>query len=100
MGDWYALYAYASEYRLAREVFRYARCGVGSSSDIEEVEKLLTEWNDLYAARMALRKSIYHVDQDSEHGTPKADKQAADDRQSENGSDRVEIAEKTGTSNI
>lgn len=53
MGDWYLSYAYKPEYRMARELFRFAISGIRSSTDIEEVEELLKEWTNVYESRMA-----------------------------------------------
>lgn len=69
MGDWFLNYAYKPEYRLARELFRFARVGIGQSTDIEEVEKLLEEWTELFESRMALNK----VKADDEHSTKHRD---------------------------
>ena len=51
IGDWFLLYAYTPEYRLARELFRFAKSGIGSSTENEEVEQLLKEWNTVYESR-------------------------------------------------
>ncbi len=52
IGDRFLLYAYKPEYRLARELFRYAQDGIRSSTDIDEVQELLKEWNGIYESRM------------------------------------------------
>lgn len=52
VGDKFLFYAYKPEYRLARELFRFAKSGMGSSTEIEEVEELLKEWTGLYESRM------------------------------------------------
>ena len=53
VGDRFLMYAYKPEYRLARELFRFAKSGIRSSTEIEEVEELLNEWNGIYKSRMA-----------------------------------------------
>ena len=53
VGDWFLLYAYKPEYRLARELFRFAQSGIRSSIDNQEVEELLKEWAGIYESRMA-----------------------------------------------
>ena len=53
VGDRFLMYAYKPEYRLARELFRFAQSGIRSSTEIEEVEELLKEWTGIYESRMA-----------------------------------------------
>lgn len=53
VGDWFLLYAYKPEYRLARELFRFAKAGIRSSTENEEVEELLKEWARIYESRTA-----------------------------------------------
>ena len=52
VGDSFLFYAYKPEYRLARELFRFAKSGIASSTGIDEVEKLLEEWAGIYESRM------------------------------------------------
>lgn len=53
VGDRFLSYAYKPEYRMARELFRFAQSGVRTSTDIEEVEELLKEWTGTYESRTA-----------------------------------------------
>ena len=53
VGDRFISYAYEPEYRLARELFRFAQIGIRSTTDMDEVEELLREWNEIYDTRMA-----------------------------------------------
>ena len=57
VGDRFLMYAYKPEYRLARDLFRFAKSGITSSTEIDEAEELLKEWNGIYDSRMADRKS-------------------------------------------
>ena len=57
VGDRFLTYAYKPEYRLARELFRFAKSGITSSTEIDEIEELLKEWNGIYDSRMADKKS-------------------------------------------
>lgn len=57
IGDWFLHYAYKPEYRLARELFRFATSGIRSSTDIEEIEELLKEWSGIYESRMAVNQN-------------------------------------------
>ena len=53
VGDDFLLYAYKPEFRLARELFRFAKDGVKSNEEIDEAEELLKEWAVIYEARTA-----------------------------------------------
>ena len=53
VGDRFLMHAYKAEYRLARELFRFAQSGIRSNEDIREVEELLKEWTEIYESRMA-----------------------------------------------
>ena len=53
VGDRFLSYAYKPEYRMARELFRFAQSGIRTSTDIEEVEELLKEWTGKYESRTA-----------------------------------------------
>lgn len=53
VGDWFLSYAYKPEYRLARELFRFAKSGITSSTETQEVEELLKEWAAIYESRVA-----------------------------------------------
>lgn len=53
VGADFLFYAYKPEYRLARELFRFAKDGINSNEEIEEVEELLKEWTVIYEARTA-----------------------------------------------
>lgn len=53
VGDRFLSYAYKPEYRMARELFRFAQSGRRTSTDIEEVEELLKEWTGTYESRTA-----------------------------------------------
>jgi len=48
IGDWYCQYAYAPEYRLARDLFKFAHSGLGSDTDMQNVDRLLDDWKELY----------------------------------------------------
>lgn len=52
VGDWFLWYAYKPEYRLARELFRFAKSGIRSSTENEEVDELLKEWSGIYESKM------------------------------------------------
>ncbi|KAL9134692.1 MAG: hypothetical protein Q9175_004130 [Cornicularia normoerica] len=56
VGDWFLSYAYKPEYRLARELFRFAKSGIRSSTEIEEVEELLKDWTGIYESRTASKE--------------------------------------------
>lgn len=53
IGSYFLHFAYKPEYRLARELFRFAKCGIRASHEIGEVEELLKEWDGIYESRMA-----------------------------------------------
>ena len=53
VGDRFLLYAYEPEYRLARELFRFAKSGITSNTEFEEVDELVKEWNGIHESRMA-----------------------------------------------
>ena len=55
--DRFLSYAYKPEYRLARELFRFAQSGIRTSTEMEEVEELLKEWAEIYEAIMASKES-------------------------------------------
>lgn len=74
MGDWFLNYAYKPEYRLARELFQFARVGMGQDTDIEEVEKLLQEWTQLYESRMVIDRTEGEASEGAVSDNPKADK--------------------------
>ena len=57
VGDRFLMYAYKPEYRLARELFRFAQSGITSNTEFDEVDELLEEWNGIYNSRMADKKS-------------------------------------------
>lgn len=57
VGDWFLLYAYKPEYRLARELFRFAKSGITTSTEYEEVDELVSEWNGIYDSRIAGKES-------------------------------------------
>ena len=54
VGDSFLSYAYKPEYRLARELFRFAKTGIRSTTDMEEIEVALKEWAEIYESRMAV----------------------------------------------
>ena len=56
VGDRFLMYAYKPEYRLARELFRFAKSGITSNTGFDEAEELLNEWNGIYNSRMADKK--------------------------------------------
>jgi hypothetical protein len=47
VGETWCRYAYATEYRLARDIVKLAITGVGSNMDYEEVQRIVREWNVL-----------------------------------------------------
>ena len=49
-GPEFCMFAYLPEYRLAREMFRFALHGVHFSQNFAEIEQLLEEWEALYAS--------------------------------------------------
>lgn len=51
--DSFLSYAYKPEYRLARELFRFAKSGITSTTEMEEVDELLKEWAVIYESRIA-----------------------------------------------
>ena len=51
VGDSFLSYAYKPEYRLARELFRFAKDGITSTTEMEEIEELLKEWAEMYESR-------------------------------------------------
>lgn len=53
IGDSFLSYAYKPEYRLARELFRFAKAGITSTTEMEEVDELLKEWAGIYKSRTA-----------------------------------------------
>ena len=56
IGSYFLHFAYTPEYRLARELFRFAKCGIRASHEIGEVEELLNEWDEIYESRMAAKE--------------------------------------------
>ena len=65
VGDRFLMYAYKPEYRLARELFRFAQSGIRSTTEIEEVEELLKEWNGIYESSMADKENEAANSQDA-----------------------------------
>ena len=55
IGSWFCRYAYTPEYRLARELFKYAVGGMRADTDMENVDELLGEWNEVYASHVAIK---------------------------------------------
>lgn len=53
VGDVFLSYAYKPEYRLARTLFQFAKSGIRSTTEMEEVDELLKEWAGIYEPRMA-----------------------------------------------
>lgn len=53
VGDTFMPYAYKPEYRLARELFRFAKNGISSTTEMAEVEELLKEWAEMYESQTA-----------------------------------------------
>lgn len=51
VGSQFRFNAYQPHYRLARQMFRFARCGIGSFELMEQADKVLEEWDVLYAER-------------------------------------------------
>lgn len=54
VGDSFLLYSYKPEYRLARELFRFAKDGIRSSTCMAEIEAMLKEWAEIYESRTAV----------------------------------------------
>lgn len=57
VGDRFLLYAYKPEYRLARDLFRFAKSGIGSNTELEEAEEVMKEWSGIYESRMAEKEN-------------------------------------------
>lgn len=53
VGDTFLSYAYKPEYRLARELFRFAKSGIRSSTCMAEIKAMLKEWDEIYESRVA-----------------------------------------------
>ena len=56
IGGWFLRYAYAPEYRLARKLFQWAYSGMNSTTDMDDVDELLDEWNELYQSHVTSSK--------------------------------------------
>lgn len=56
VGEVFLSYAYKPEYRLARKLFQFAKSGIRSTTEMEEVDELLEEWAGLYKSRVASTK--------------------------------------------
>ena len=48
VGPTFLEFAYRPEYRLARQLFRFATDGMKTSEEVQEVESLLSEWATIY----------------------------------------------------
>ena len=48
VGPTFLEFAYRPEYRLARQIFRFAIDGMKTSEEVQEVESLLSEWATIY----------------------------------------------------
>lgn len=70
VGDWFLLYAYKPEYRLARELFRFAKSGITTSTEFEEVDELVKEWNGIHDSRIAGKESGIENTEDAAMKSP------------------------------
>ncbi len=56
IGSYFLHFAYKPEYRLARKLFQFAKCGIRASHELGEIEELVKEWDGIYESRMAAIK--------------------------------------------
>lgn len=73
IGGWFCRLAYPPEYRMARELFKYAYGGMRSSMDMDDVDQLVDEWSELYNSHLASSTNAAEDDESFQSANSKTD---------------------------